>query len=228
MESIIRTDKIPGRIRNRPVKNYAGNKFGRLTAVEMVERDCGKWGSHRWRFHCGCGGETIASIRQVRSGKTSSCGCIATEVLVARNTKHSGVKQNPREYRSWKDMRSRCNNPNNTDYRLYGERGIKVCRRWDDFGAFLKDMGPRPIGYTLDRIDVNGHYEPGNCRWATSKTQANNKRTNHAIEYNGSRKTLQQWCDEFALEPSKVRYRLSVGMSLDDAFSKGDLRRDNC
>jgi hypothetical protein len=85
-------------------------------------------------------------------------------------------------------------------------------------------MGPRPLGYTLDRIDVNGNYDPSNCRWATHETQANNKRTNHVIEYRGVKKTLQQWCDEFGIDPSKARYRLSVGKALDVVFSQEDLR----
>lgn len=145
--------------------------------------------------------------------------------LSARNTTRGLSRVHPREYRTWKDLRSRCLNPNDTDYAGYGGRGIRVCDRWDDFALFYADMGDRPNGMTIDRKDVNDDYAPDNCRWATAKEQANNKRSNHRIEFQGETRTLQQWCNEFGLEPSKVRYRLRVGMPVSQAFSLEDLRR---
>lgn len=121
-------------------------------------------------------------------------------------------------------MRSRCRNPNDSDYADYGGRGIAVCDRWQAFAAFYDDMGDRPAGFTLDRIDVNGNYEPTNCRWAGAQQQANNKRSNRAIEIGGVSQTLQQWCDQFGVEPSKARYRLRQGWALDQVFSLGDFR----
>lgn len=145
--------------------------------------------------------------------------------LIRRNTTHGLSQVHRREYRTWKDMRARCNCQTRPDYYLYGERGIRVCERWNDFAAFFADMGPRPHGHTLDRIDTNGHYEPGNCRWATATVQANNKRTNHVLEIDGQAKTLQQWCRVYGVDHSKVRYRLKVGMPPKVALTAGDLRR---
>ncbi|MBA4220176.1 MAG: hypothetical protein C0458_05540 [Methylobacterium sp.] len=122
-------------------------------------------------------------------------------------------------------MRARCSNPNDTDYADYGGRGIAVCSRWDDFAAFYADMGNRPDGHTIDRIENGGNYEPSNCRWAEAKTQANNKRSNRIITIGGDSKTLQAWCDQFGIEPSKVRYRLSRGWAPEAAFSPEDHRR---
>lgn len=219
----IKTEKMPGKQRNRPLKDYAGSKFGRLTAIELVRRMEG--GNHLWRFGCDCGNVVVKGVALVRKGHTSSCGCLRREALVNRNSTHGLSQANRVEYRSWKDMRARCNTPTNSDYGDYGGRGIRVCPKWDDFGAFLASMGKRSPGATLDRIDVNGHYEPSNCRWADATEQANNKRTNRVIEMRGERKTLQQWCRELGFEHSKVQYRLRIGMSPDDAFSAKDFRK---
>lgn len=220
----IKTEKVPGRQRNRPLKDYTGQRWGRLVALGLVERDP-KWNDHRWRFACDCGAETIAGIKQVRGGHTTSCGCAFRERMVERNTTHGLSRKQPAEYRSWKDMRSRCNNPNDSDFASYGGRGIQVCEAWNDFAVFFADMGPRPKGHTLDRIDVNGNYEPGNCRWADAGQQANNKRSNTFYEMDGRTQTLQQWCREFGIERNKVQYRIKQGMTLADALRPEDLRR---
>lgn len=204
------------------LKDQTGRKFGRLTAVELVSVD-EKWGDHKWRFICDCGNEKVAGIKQVRSGHTSSCGCLFSEMMDERNRTH-GLSHHKATYRSWKDMRARCTNPHDSDYAGYGGRGISVCARWDDFAAFFEDMGARPTGMTLDRINVHGDYSPSNCRWATDETQANNKRSNRFIEFNGETKTLAQWCRVFSLDHSKVRYRLSRGWPLAKAFGQEDYR----
>lgn len=144
--------------------------------------------------------------------------------LVARNTKHGLLNDHAKTYRVWKDMRQRCLNPKNASYADYGGRGIGICARWDDFAAFLGDMGDRPDGMSLDRLDVNGGYEPSNCRWATDVEQAGNRRSSRLIEWRGECKPLQQWCREFGIEHSKVRYRLKAGWPLDLAFSSVDGR----
>jgi hypothetical protein len=123
-------------------------------------------------------------------------------------------------------MRGRCANPNDSDFKDYGGRGIQVCARWSDFAAFVEDMGRKPPNLTLDRIDVNGHYEPANCRWASQKTQANNKRSNRVIEHQGERKTLQEWADLYEIDHSKLWYRLKVGYPIAEALSDShDFRR---
>lgn len=217
--------KPSDRKRNRPLKNYAGDRFGRLTAVRMVERDVSKAGNHLWLFRCDCGNEKQTRIRYVTSGHTTSCGCAFRELMVERNTTHGLSRKQPYEYRSWKDMRGRCLNPNDSDFKDYGGRGITVCERWNDFAAFFEDMGPRQHGETIDRIDVNGNYEPGNCRWAPAGIQSRNKRNNHRLTINGETLTLAEWCRHFGIEPSKVRYRLKQGFPVEEAFSSEDHRR---
>lgn len=221
---MLTTRKMAGRKRNRGLKDYSGQRFGRLTALALVERRDDN--DHIWRFACECGNTKDARIKSVRSGHTTSCGCAFRDMMIERNTTHGMSRQLASTYRSWKDMRSRCLNQNDFDYADYGGRGIAVCERWKDFAAFVADMGKRPGGRTLDRINVNGDYEPGNCRWADPKMQANNKRSNHVIEYRGETKTLSQWCDVFGIEPSKVRYRIKAGWPMGRVFSPEDGRLD--
>lgn len=208
--------------RKRGLKDQTGRRFGRLTALSLIEPRDG--GGHVWLFRCDCGNEKRANIRDARSGHTQSCGCLAAEIIAARNVTHGLSNAHPRAYRTWKDMRARCNCPTRDDYHLYGGRGISICARWADFAAFLADMGDRPKNLTLDRIDTNGNYEPGNCRWASSQTQANNKRNNHWVMISGESRTLQEWCDSFGIEPSKVRYRLAQGWPVGKAFQPEDFR----
>lgn len=216
---------VKPRQRIRKLKDYSGLKFGRLTVLELVARDWGVACNHIWRMRCDCGAVVDKNIRMVRQGHTSSCGCVKREETTARNTTHGLSRAHPKTYRSWKDMRARCRNPNDSDYSDYGGRGITICAAWEDFATFLNDVGPRPEGMSLDRINVNGDYEPGNVRWASDETQANNKRNNVTIEYLGERKTVSQWCRQFGIDRSKVQYRLKQGMSVEQAFSKEDLRR---
>lgn len=113
-------------------------------------------------------------------------------------------------YKLWQGMRERCNNPNNKHYFGYGSRGISVCKEWRYFANFYADMGDKPDGKVLDRIDNNGPYSPSNCRWATLKESANNRRTNRMVTINGVTWTLQEWCDFLKLNASTVRRRVNV------------------
>lgn len=220
----IATEKLEGRKRNRSIKDYSGMRWGRLTAVALALRS--ETRDHKWRFACDCGGEIVTNIKLVKAGKTSSCGCLFREMMAARNTTHGLSSVHQDEYRIWKNMRARCQSPTNKSFPDYGGRGIAVCERWQDFANFIADMGPRPSGASLDRVDVNSGYGPENCRWVGAVEQANNKRNNRVIEWGGVAKTLQQWCAEYGVEPSKVRYRLSQGMTLEAALTSGDLRRN--
>lgn len=121
--------------------------------------------------------------------------------------KHGGAK-NPL-YTTWLNMRQRCNNPRSPAYKNYGGRGIKVCERWDDFLNFAEDMGDRPEGMTLERIDCNGDYSPENCKWATRKEQMRNVRYNRWIEFDGKRLILSDWSKELGISPATLWYRLS-------------------
>ena len=117
-------------------------------------------------------------------------------------------------------MKERCLNPNHKSFNRYGGRGITICQRWlDSFQNFLDDMGTMPIGMSLDRKDVNGNYEPGNCRWATSEEQANNKANNRVLEFKGKKQTIAQWAREVGMSREALRHRLNAGWSSEDALT---------
>lgn len=134
-------------------------------------------------------------------------------------------KSHPREYQSWSNMNDRCYNPNSTGFECYGERGIEVCESWrrgrDDFGGFsnfLEDMGERPQGHSLDRIDVNSDYKKDNCRWSDAKDQANNKRDNHYLNYQDQTLTLSEWSQKTGLLQNTILYRLRRGWPTEEAL----------
>lgn len=204
--------------RKRYRKNLEGMKFGRLTVVGYDSRS--KNGSSRWMCNCDCGKAIITRSDSLRSGSTLSCGCIsrekASERVRAFFTTH-GLRHTP-IYESWAAMKARCTNPRNPSYRNYGGRGIAVCSSWiSSFEAFLSDMGPRTDGTSLDRIDVDGNYEPSNCRWASSKTQQRNRRNNRHISVNGETKTCAEWAEIKGLRLGTLWNRLDLGWSDADA-----------
>lgn len=131
-----------------------------------------------------------------------------------------GRIKNPREYSSWRAMKKRCADPEDDSFHRYGGRGIKVCDKWlKDFDAFLSDLGPRPIGTTLDRIDGNGHYEPGNCRWATRVEQSVNRKTTRFLEVNGEVLCLKHCAKKYGMAPITLRKRLDLGLSIEAALT---------
>lgn len=170
--------------------DLAGQKFNRLTAVKRVELSPGRF---RWLCRCDCGNEAHVTTGNLRSGHTKSCGCFKGERVKVMNKTH-GMVYTP-TYKSWLGMRDRCNCPNNSSYPRYGGRGITICERWDSFEAFLSDMGEAPPGNSIERIDNNKGYCPENCRWATKKEQALNRRTTRWVTAHGRTLPLKQWAE---------------------------------
>lgn len=166
---------------------------------------------------CDCG--TIKTVlgKCLRTGHTLSCGCLGYEHRRIGLTKHGYSFS--RTYIIWAHIKSRCNDSNCKSYEHYGGRGISVCERWSKFENFLADMGHRPNGKTIDRIDVNGNYEPSNCRWATWKEQANNTRKNVRLTYLGRTQTISQWADELGIPRTAIRTRYYKGQSIDQILA---------
>lgn len=200
-------------------KDVTGVRFGRLTALKIVGKERPSGGSSVWLCRCDCGNETRVPRSKLSAGHTRSCGCLIDEARRAK-AKHRMI--DTAEYQAWHKMRSRCKNPTDKRYKYYGGRGITVCRRWDDdFLAFLSDVGKRPsTRHSLDRIDVNGHYEPGNVRWATRDVQANNRRCVMQITAFGRTLTAKAWSKETGLSAKLIYARMRSGWSPELALSE--------
>lgn len=170
---------------SRPVPNLLGLRFGRLRVVgraKMPTRPSGHLLSV-WRCCCDCGQVTVVTTHKLRSGNTQSCGCLFKEIVSRGAKRTHGFSSGHPLYETWKQMVARCHLPATNSYANYGARGISVCDRWrygengkHGFELFISDMGKRPDGLTLDRINNDGNYEPDNCRWATAKEQGRNRR----------------------------------------------------
>jgi hypothetical protein len=188
----------------------AGTRVGRLVVIRALPH-------YRYLCVCDCGKTCSVLKSQLKLNRTRSCGCLHREELSQRSIRH-GWAGTP-EYESWHGMIQRCTNPKNSNYKDYGARGIAVCARWLDFSAFLSDVGPRPSPlHTLERINNNGKYEPGNCRWATRKEQARNTRTSRRLTAMGKTLTVAEWAERAGLKYTTLYRRLRAGWIAEEAI----------
>ena len=209
--------------------DLTGLKFGRLTAIKFCGVNKHKYAL--WRCKCDCGKEVVVPGRSLRSGNTKSCGCYnkekSTDRIVSLNKRHGMT--NTRLFKIWSGMHSRCYNEKTNNYHLYGGRGIYICDEWlKDFSSFEK--WAREDGYkdnlSIDRIDNNGPYSPDNCRWATSKEQCNNRRSNKTLFAFGESKTLEEWAEIAGISSDTISKRLKSGKySVEEAVSEPCVKR---
>jgi len=158
------------------IVDITGQRFGRLRVLKPIEQ---RYRRYYWLCQCDCGQETTVDGIKLRNGNTRSCGCFRNETTVSRTLTHGHSKRKgwTQEYRSWTKIFQRCYNPKCKNFHDYGGRGITVCERWLQFENFIADMGNKPTPkHSLDRINNDGNYEPGNCRWATHTEQMRNRR----------------------------------------------------
>lgn len=193
-----------------------GKRFGRLIVVKFAGANNGAL----WLTKCKCGNEKTVKGTQLRSGGAKSCGCLLKEN--PHSVKHGGAMDGKRtpEYRTWNGIIERCSNPKSKGYCDYGGRGIAICNEWSkDFSAFLASVGNRPHpSMTIDRIENDRGYEPGNVRWATKREQARNRRNNTFVTIDGHRCLLVEACEKYGISRSIVRNRLTLGWSDEEAL----------
>lgn len=204
------------------LKFEIGNRYGRLTVVGWGGRADG--GHRMWRCRCDCGTEKEVRGRYLRKGIVVSCGCARREQALKMGhgtRRHGHAVAETAEYKAWSNAKSRCLNPRHRQFANYGGRGITVAAEWlNDFPAFLAHIGPKPgRGYTLERIENERGYEPGNVRWATMREQINNTRANRIVEVQGQRMTLAQAIRLLGLKSSTVRQRLANGWPMERALA---------
>ena len=207
------------------ILDLRGKRFERLVVVSFAGR--GKRNGIIWNCECDCGNTCLASSTILRNSvtrnKKRSCGCLAIDVTRERSVTH-GMRKSP-AYSSWRSMKDRCLRESNPYYVRYGGRGITICDRWlNSFECFVADMGDRPgLEYSIDRIENEGNYEPGNCRWATRKEQSNNRRKatpRLLIEFNGESRTVDEWAKYLGVKPGTIHHRRWLGLSIENVLKR--------
>lgn len=206
--------------------DLAGRKFDRLEALWpccRITKSTHGGVIYQWSCLCDCGRTVVRSRAGLLYGKAVSCGCKNRDVRIKHGfTVRQKEVSAPHVYRAWSGMKSRCLNPQGRAWAYYGGRGIAISEAWiNDFEQFYQDMGDPPTpSHSLDRIDVNKGYGPDNCRWATRKDQANNRRNNRRIEWRGEVKSMSQWAESLNIPRERLRYRLDSGLTMEQAMQK--------
>lgn len=204
----------------KPIKQNIGERFGRLTVIEIAEphiQPSGKRLQMR-KCRCDCGKIVIVAAQSLNNGRTKSCGCLRSEQ--SKSCHQSNKYHNDKLYATWIRMRQRCENKSSLDYKRWGARGIYVCDEWQSFDAFYEWSIAHGYkeGLSIDRIDNDGPYCPDNCRWTDLKTQANNRRTSRIITIDGISKTLAELADESNVSYATIHSRLQRGWNSTDAI----------
>lgn len=199
--------------------NLDGQRFGHLVVQERAPaRNAGMR-----RCVCDCGNVVEVTTGSLRSGGTTSCGCVRAVRLKSGVVHRSHGQTGTPTHRSWLSMITRCTIRGTTGWRRYGGRGIRVCKRWlgrGGFERFIVDMGPRPIGHTLDRKRVNGNYTPKNCRWATNREQANNTSRNRRLTLDGETLTVTEWSRRTSIRRYTIIARIETGWDVRRALTQ--------
>lgn len=198
------------------INNLIGRKFFQLLVVDFHKSTPGRHCRVYWKCLCDCGNKTIVRGDQLK--RTQSCGCLQKQMASKANLRHGYTGKS--EYKIWGQMLDRCRNPQNPHYCNYGGRGISVDPRWLSFENFIKDMGDRPHGLTLDRIDNNGNYCKDNCQWISLKDQQRNKRNNRLITYQGKTLCLSSWAIFLNMPRNTLDNRITRGWTIEDAFTR--------
>ena len=203
--------------------NLKGLKVGRLTVLERAENN--ERGQARWLCKCECGNMATVDSYYLRTGHTKSCGCIRRE---SKNKTHG--KSHTKLYNVWSTMKRRCYSPGNTKYKNYGARGIQICDEWrNDFVAFYEwaiNSGYKE-GLTIDRVDVDEGYRPGNCKWATLLEQAQNKTNSTPITFRGKTMSVSMWARETGIKRETIKQRIANGWSIKDALTRPTDKSNN-
>lgn len=209
-----------------------GQVFGRLTVLRRAENTTKK--GTRWYCQCECGNIKSILSDNLLNGSTRSCGCLSVESHTTHGFSRVATKEEQGTYHVWESMRQRILNPNHKAYKDYGGRGITIDPRWNTFAGFLSDMGVRPAGHSIDRIDNDGPYSPENCKWATRIEQASNMQKTRLVEYHGNKMTLSELSKITGINLSRLRHRYVVqGLSVEDSIRmptyspKRKFRHDN-
>lgn len=194
-------------------KDLTGVQFGKLLVIEKAQSRVYPCGAKiaMWRCKCACGKETVVTAQALLCGRTVSCGCHKRMLAALGGPNKTHGRSRTKLYRVWCGMKNRCYNSNTDAFKNYGFRGISVCEEWKENFANFSDWAEKngyTEGLTIDRIDVNGNYSPGNCRWVSRNTQNNNTRRSVKVTYMGRTQSIKDWCNELNLNYKKIYCRI--------------------